>query len=287
MDNDMDVDTEILKYLDKNGVVWREKLRKDISKLVDKSPITIDKRLTKLKKANKLDFIKGDEAVCIGIKVKGMNASYIISNAYLETKKHLDNVFEDFKNETDEKLKEIELIEISSHNGYLFTPKQLDYLVEHLDSKNNKLVKTCMHIIYNHFKNNIFPLNTDNFISKLKIVLKNYKEDVKDGKNVRIDSIFILGYYEDDAVIDQLIDDVNENRTNDAHQYAYMHEFTAKVIEKNKDRLYQFQKELTKKGEEQREIFLRQVRYKARSFIFPEEYKPKTTIINGQEVEIL
>ncbi|MCA9460149.1 MAG: hypothetical protein KC550_06385, partial [Nanoarchaeota archaeon] len=174
MATDTNSDTIILKYLNENGIVRRKKLIIDMKELHKMSKPTVDRRLEYLGEFNEIEVIEHKDLIKFGIEEKDERASYIISHTILETKQHLDKVFEDFKKSKKDDIKEFCLIEISSHQNYFLLSNQLDYLIEAVDSKNDVLVDTALRLIYDHMKKDILPLDKEKAKVKLRIALKNH-----------------------------------------------------------------------------------------------------------------
>ena len=151
-------------------------------------------------------------------------------------------------------LEEIQLYE----EKYTFTPDQLDAIVGLL-SRGIDVVHRAIRILYNYvIERGVDPINTSELRLELRSVLSRFREDA-DHRPVIRQAIHLLGYYQDDAVIEQLKFDAPRFDGMASLKEEYMTLCTAKVIDDNWEDLLELQKELRKTGVERIVSALREI----------------------------
>jgi len=295
MNNEVYFDTEVLEYLEANGHARPVTLKNHLMKAhPDKrgySEKNIDRKLANLKKSGQIRILKNPEDLTIyGIDKKDGRASYLISTRAFEIKEHLDRVIRLIASKDKTEKKEA-LIELENYEQkYVLSPNQLDFLVHNLDNGSINLDEHLLRILYKYIANKgKEPNNRDAFVNKLRILLERYPEANKKYKNLRTQIIHLLGYYNDEAVIEQLKKDVrllnNSNSLEDesvkyaVKDYYYGHDFTARIIEKHRDELFDYIVELRKEGNDTGAQLISEIRYKALILlgIVEDSFKPDDT----------
>lgn len=177
---------------------------------------------------------------------------------------YFDEILSFLESGDDSDKKEV-LIEIESHKRkYVLSPIQLDLLVKNLDTDNLDLLNDLVRILYNHVTNKSKePLDKGQFAKKLKMLLKKYPAPIKQYKNLRHHIIVLLGYYNDELVVDQLLEDVNNLTNLDSVFEDYCNEHVAPLIEKSGKKLFDFRRKLRKEGNTEASLFMARVRFES------------------------
>jgi hypothetical protein len=288
---------EVIAYLQENTYERPEKLVDSFNKRhttlkedskpdveLGYSKPTIKRHLKKMINSGLILKLEGDNISKYGFPDVDGRGKYFVLPETLKYKHHFDEVLsyleskddEDVEDDEDVKmaLKEMELFE----QEYTFDSKQLDSLVKKLTSSDISLVNSLLRIIYGYItEKRIKPYDEKNFLNVLRSLLKEYPEKVRDYPNLRTRVIFLLGCYDDEAVIDQLKKDAEHLDDPDSVKEDYFSEYTSKVIESHRTDLFNFERELRKKGNTAAAQLITEVRYQAMNNLGLIEKRPKSS----------
>lgn len=261
-----DIDTLIDTYLQEHGFVRTDTLVNHICRNNDISKPTVRRHIKTHIDSGKIVRLGAKEIDQYGIKITDSRAIYLTLKQSMDIKVHLDKRLEELKNGTDvdsrDALAELEYYE----KFYIMTPKQLDILVDCLDTQNDKLRDSLIRMIKRYvIDKQIAPHNEDKLHNMLKILLKKIKPTNK--ANMRTYIIFLLGLFNDPIIIDQLKEDVLVISDSDILKIDYSSIYTAQIIEDSRTELYEYTKELMRLGKENEAQSIKQIRYDAKKLL--------------------
>ena len=268
IENEVDFDTEVLEYLNAIGYVRRGRL---VNYLMETHPNergygkkSIDRKLAVMTKTGILVSLKYDELQKYGIKETDRRASYPIPEKTLNHKKNLDKTFS-YLDSADVTTKKLILEEISRYEKkYVLDPYHLDVLAEHLDAEDDELVDSLLEILFRYItEKDIEPSNTDNFLKILRSTLEHYKVSPDEYPMLRRHITWLLGYYRDSFVIDQLKMDAETLDDLSSVKCDYCDPLIASFIEEHSLELFNFQMELKLKGKEKASDIISQIKDEA------------------------
>ncbi|UGV41608.1 hypothetical protein J7W08_04800 [Methanococcoides orientis] len=264
----MNFEKEVTDYLSEKGYVRREKLIED---LIEKhsgdrgySKPTIDRKLNKMIESKIILNPNYDELGKYNIEETDKRASYLIFTDTLKLKKHLDEILELLKSEDDID-KRLALKEIEYYKKkYVLDGSQLDSIIQNLDGEDQELIYELLLIIFDHIVNKkIKPLNEPDLLIKLRFLLKQkFKVPPTHGSPKKY-IIRLLGYYDDELVIEQLIKDAKTVKDLSSDRSCYTVNETSNVIEKHRTELFNLQRELAKEGKDEAVLFVSDIRRQA------------------------
>ena len=265
---EVDFDTEVLEYLNARGYVRRGQL---VNYLMNTHPNelgyskkTINRKLAFMTETGILVSLKHDEFQKYGIKETDGRASYLIPIKNLKMKEDLDQTFS-YLDSADVTTKKLILEEISrNEKKYVLDPYQLDILAEHLDTESDELVDSLLEILFRYItEKDIEPSNTDRFLDILKLILQHYKVSPDEYPMLRRHIIWLLGYYRDNFVIDQLKIDAETLEDPSSVKCDYCDPLIAPFIEEHSLELFNFQMELKSQGKEEASQVISQIKDEA------------------------
>lgn len=247
-----------LNDIDSLDEVDIELLLKEKEKL---SLIKFNRILKRLSNSNQLKALKRREYERFGIVEKDKRASYITLAKTAKLVKHHDKVLEQLTSEDIIKKKNA-LIELESMmEGMILTPSQLDKLVNLIPKEENKLVENIIRIIYNSIaQRTIFPSDIERLKKNLiafynkslrvfdpNIIRQNKEFNIT---NTKAHIIFVLGILGDEAVLKWLKEDVQRGfDINWIHNFGYSLWTVAKLIDDNRENLFEFQNSLSSESD--------------------------------------
>lgn len=258
-----DLAEELKEYLSSYGIVKRQDVI-DAHKS-RRSERTIIRKLDELKDAGFIDILKAEQVEKYGIEAPNKKFKYVILKQSLELIKHIDSVLKLFDSGDDED-KLTALAEIESYkNVYSLYPSQLDVLVRNLGEDNIELTYHILVILsYNIIDKWNQPKDVPALLDKLRILLAKIPSLPQKHPALRGHVIALLGMYEDEAVIDQLIEDARTMDDLSNVKDEYDKRYTAKVIENHRTVLFNLEIELKKDGKNTNAKVLSQIRYQAK-----------------------
>jgi hypothetical protein len=266
--NNMDFETTVLDYLSRHLYERRERfieyLMKSHPDETGYSEASINRKLAKMRK-NNLILIESDPDVLAqyGIKKEAGNASYIIDKSAGEIIKHLNYVFCKYK-KGDIIDKKVSLKDMTKYGMTSFlSSSHLDTMVLDLDKEDDDLINILLEILYHQIINKgNKPDDKKTFLENLRDLLKNYPEEHKKYTMIRHRIIWLLGYYNDKAVVEQLKADIKAGRLSET-KGDYWDKFTARVIEDNRTELFDLEICLRKEGDIKTADILAEIRNQA------------------------
>lgn len=219
---------------------------------------SIARKLSRLLKEKEYFTIKYPDLEKYGISDDDKNASYIISKSSSEIKDYLDEIF-GLLQTGDDVDKELVLKDLESYQlRYPLDGTQLDVLVKSLDAKEAALIDHLLRILHNYIlQYNREPATPTELIKQLKLLLQRYPRKVEGYTNLRTHIIMLLGHYNQQDVVDRLVQDVKEVSNLQDIENDYIHEPTAAIIESNRKKLFDVERALRKEAEKELDVVLR------------------------------
>ena len=273
-DNDHNFDNEIINYLKPKGYIRRRQLVKDFMEVHKNergySLKSINRKLDEIIKKGTVRRVKYPDFEKLGIGDTDKRAIFLTLTNISEIKEHMDNVIENLGSEDPIEqimaLKEI----VRYEQTYVLTPKQLDLLVtqfgrtidrEHLD---NDLTDKLLLFLYEYIlKKGIKPTDREKTTGLLKRLLDKYSIPISTHVNLRTYIIHLLGYYDDELVIERLMGDARTLEDLFSVENDYNTEFIARLIEEQRGKLYTLELELAKERNENASKFVSRIRTSA------------------------
>ncbi|WP_342304954.1 hypothetical protein [Methanolobus sp. ZRKC5] len=266
--SEIDFDTEVLEYLNARGYVRRGQL---VNYLMNTHPNelgyskkTINRKLAFMTETGIITSLKRDELQKYGIKEPDGRASYLIPIKILKMKEDLDKTIS-YLDSADVKTKKLILKEIArSEKKYVLDPCQLDNLAKYLDAEDDEVVDSLLKILFRYItEKGIEPSNTDRFLEILRSTLKHYKVSPDKYPMLRRHITWLLGYYKDSFVIDQLKMDAETLDDLSSVKCDYCDLLIAPFIDEHSLDLFNFQMELTLQGKERASEIISEIKDEA------------------------
>jgi hypothetical protein len=257
---DVDFDVEVHEYVYKNRFVRRRQLIDHMVEIHQEdrgySRPNVEQRLQKLTKRKYLIIVKYPDFEKYGIPDKALNASYLTLEEIIDDYNYLNELFSYFESNHPDYDKNTILNEIELHKEtYAFTRDKLDVLVDNLTTDDEKLKIHILRILTEYIiDKQITPINKDNLLKSTNEILGEFSGVSRNHEISRSGLIFILGYYNDDSVIEWLKHDVinlKNNRDFDKIKADYGNPYTARVINKHKRELFYLINQLKKEGKDE------------------------------------
>ena len=267
--NDVEFDVEVLSYVDENRFVRRRQL---IDHLIDShkgekkySRPSVERKLAILTKTGALVIVKHFELEKYGIYEKDKRASYLSLKEIIGINDDLDTLFSYLKSD-DEYDKNSILNEIDLYKErYSLTREQLDVLVDYLSTNDEKFRYHLLRILKEYIlERGIEPINKDKLLKSIKEILSEFAGASREYELYRSGLIFILGYYNDDSVIDWLKHDIknlNVEKNFDKIKDDYSTFYTARIIDRHKLELLNLINDLKKDGHEKAANLVYNIKY--------------------------
>ncbi|MBP1908441.1 hypothetical protein [Methanolobus bombayensis] len=261
-----DLDENLKEYLSSYGIVKREDIIDAFRG--ERSERTIIRHLEYLNEAGFIVKLSAKQVKKYGINPTDYREKYFLLKENTEIKKHIDAVFKLF-NDCDSEAKIAALGEMDTYrNYYILEPLQLDILVKNLSEKDIELSYQLMVVIHHYIVDkNIQPNDINLLLTKLRSLLKNIPPMSKQRPVLRGNIVALLCKYNDETVIEQLVQDAEtmENFADVKDEYDKL--YAAKLIEKNRTKLFNLEIELRNKGKHNNAKVLSQIRDQARKGI--------------------
>jgi len=249
----MDIDTEIFLTLDKTGRMRRRDLVKTLQDLhpsdTGYSKPNLDRRIARLVRIQKIAILTSKDFTAFGIDDPDTRATYLISQDTLERKNHFDAVIRDLQSGNSGEIRAA-LLEITLYKSKLFLdPRQLDSIVSILGNDETNTDYALQILEEAVIQKDVLPSKQKQFIDRLKKVLKESGGN-KNTRTITRRAVHLLGKLGDDAVIDQLKVDAPLFNDDTITVEEYCFPILIPVIERNRTRLYEIEKEFMKAGDE-------------------------------------
>lgn len=204
---------------------------------------------SRMVKEGKLYVVDHEDLATYGLDKIDARGKYFILPEADEMRKFLDEIINSLEQtpptNLNRKLREISLIT----NKYVLMPAQLDALVPILDYEIELAYKVLLILKGQIFDHNVHPRNEKELVKKLRRFLENNRGNTTH-RNAIDHAIELLGYYNDNALIDQLEYDAESFDDNLLRREVYTTPNVRKVILRNFRRLYRFQEALDEEGKE-------------------------------------
>ena len=228
-----------------------------------KSKRTIMRRLEKMQKeGGTITVATEEQLIRYGIKKTDGRAKYLTLRETIERDSDLDKII-NLLIKGDDIDKKMVLREINRCKRYVLLPSQLDALVLNLDNEDAELIEGFLRILHQYItKKEIKPGKEPILVEKLKKVLERYQEGHEKYTMIRTYVIRLLGDYDDNAVIEQLIKDSDAGRLSE-FKNDYCDWTTAKVIKKARTKLFKLENRMRRKGDTETADILADLRDRA------------------------
>jgi hypothetical protein len=262
--NEVIFEDEVKEILDKEHHISKPQLKAYLLKVhkgeLGYSEKTIDRKLSQMKSED-LPRLEYDDYKKFGITEKNKRVVIYISKKYLKMKEDLDNIFEYIESE-DPVAQKLAFEEIRRHDGvYLFNSDQLNVLASRLDSADGEFVNSLLDTLCEYvLGRGIEPSDKDKLIVILKELLKKCKIDSSDYPNFRRHILWLLSYYGDSSVIEQLKKDAEELEDPTIIVAEYCNEYVAPLIEEYLFEFFGLQVKLRQEGKERALEFVSRIK---------------------------
>ncbi|WP_407355416.1 hypothetical protein [Methanolobus sp. WCC5] len=241
-----------------------ESLRTEFKKTRGYSIENIQKKLYDMEHKGILLVISPKNFQKFGIKDEDKRSRYVTLKKTEEIASHLDSVIGNISSDNSIKQK-MALRELERYEKYcLLNPRQLDILIAQLDTEDIDFIDNILRIVYTYIdKKDIEPYDSPKTIEMLRNLLNKYpKPLLHRNKNLRTHFIYLLGHYNDYAVVERLKKDAEE--LDNLHEMRdYESNYTANIIEDHREELYEFEEKLRLEGKEEPAQFIAQTRVTA------------------------
>jgi ribosomal protein L29 len=212
--------------------------------------------LTRMTKRDLLVIVKHKDLEKYGIYEEDGRASYLTLKEIININEYLDTLFSHFESNDPEYDKNSILNEIDLYTDrYSLSRKQLDVLVDNLLIDDEKLQFHILRILKEYILDReIAPTNKDKLLKSLKEILGKYAGVSREHEIYRSGIIFMLGYFEDDSIIDWLkydIEHLEVEKHFDKIKDDYGNIYTAWVIDKHKLELFNLINQFKKEGKDE------------------------------------
>lgn len=215
------------------------------------SRATIYRKIGYLKEQNLIVELAPEKVKPFGIITKDNRAKYLVLKDYDERKDHLDGILNYLDTEdTDDAVAVFNELD-RYQNRYYLTPEQLDKLIPG-KKKDFIVISRALHILQdNIFRNQTVPSNQQGLLKSLRWTLKRLGSECPQNYNPKKDCLEILGYFNDNYVVDQLIIDAENPEKMKFEKLYYESPYLARIIEKERVRLFDFERSLRKRGKDE------------------------------------
>ncbi|ABE51536.1 hypothetical protein [Methanococcoides burtonii] len=221
----------------------------------------IQRKLYDMQGAGTLLVIRYEDLQKYGIKEEDKRSTYVTLRRTGKITSHLDVAINKLQSNNPIKQK-MALKEIESYEKhYALNPKQLDMLVSILKSDDTNLLDHVLRIVYNYIEyKKIDPSNETKTIDVLRSLLKKYPEPLRTHTNLRSHLIFLLGYYNDSAVVERAIRDAETLDNLHEIKEEYQLGTAANIIEEHREELYEFEEKLRLENKIEAAQFIAEIR---------------------------
>lgn len=250
--NDTDkMDNMILSLLKEYTYLQRGDLIKKLEKIIGESisRTTLHRHLNYLVKEKQIIHITHKDFVKFGIQDSKRSVYYALQD-YEQIPKYYDLVISQLKS-SDPKERDNALIEIESMDTIRLLPHQLIELSDLMLKEEPFLGLKILRILFNNFKSFNFPSDLEKFQKNLIDYYEKVKKDIDIAQNfpgnARIHEkqmiFFMLGILDNPIILKYLKEDILE-KSDEFNQTVYKDWAVARIIDKNKADLLEFQTHL-------------------------------------------
>jgi hypothetical protein len=278
----MSIEDAICEALEKRSFMRKKDLIDYVEESSNYEVAAIEKVIAEVK--NKLIIQIGpDQLWHYGIKDPDGRAVYFTLKQTAEINDHVNKILNILKKSKDKADVKLVINELDSYERrYVLDQNQLDIIVDKLDFDDYEVVYNLARIIFTSiYSHGILPSDDKQFTDKIKELLARVKMDTS--RNFHVILIWILGLYNDDAVISNLKKDLENFDLEKENNYlmAYMQPFTSRVIETHRSELFDFQRKLEKSGKKDEARVLSYIRPKANENVRTKRYDESVTMPDG------
>lgn len=261
--HEMSIEEAIVEALTKNSFLRKPDLIEHVKRRTNYETAAIENKISDLKgklilKMNSIELQK------YGIDEPDGRAAYFTLKQTPEIKDHVEKILGLLRSQKQSDIGSV-ISELDMYGSQcVLDQAQLSFVIDNLPNTSTATAYGMMRIIFTHiYSYGVYPHKKLFFLKKMGGLLKNVK--IESDKNLHVILIWTLGLYENNAVVEILKDDLKhfdlKNRGN--YELAYMQPFTSRVIEDNRDDLFDFQRELEQHGKRETATLLMQIRSKA------------------------
>lgn len=265
LNNGVKFEDEVKEIRDKERYISKPQLKayllKDHKGELGYSEKTIDRKLAQMEKNGELPRLEHKDYKKHGITEKNKRIVIYVSKKYLKMKEDLENIFKCVVS-GDLVAQKLAFEEIRRHDVvYLFNSDQLDVLAIRLDSKDREFVNSLLDTLCEYILGRgIEPSNKDKLIKILRELLKKCKIGSSDYPNFRRHILWLLSYYGDNSVIEQLKKDAEDLEDPTIIVAEYCNEYVAPLIEEHLFEFFSLQVKLRQEGKEKASEFVSRIK---------------------------
>jgi hypothetical protein len=248
--NENMIETEIIKILTQKSnpirtTVIVKRTRENHLKELGFSNATIYRKIGKLKNQKKILEIGDSEYKRYGIEDPDKRAKYLILPEFNERAQHIDEILKFLKNGDNSDAISV-FDELDRYTPrYHLTPSQLDKIVSVL-KQDSDVVQRAIWILHRHITSfRIAPTNKKSLLENTKRILEKIDSN-PENLTIQRDCLEILGMWNDPYIVEQLKKDASELAKLQKVKNYYESHYVAKVIEKERDSLFHFVRQLRK-----------------------------------------
>lgn len=207
---------------------------------------TIYAKLKRMETSGQIAAIPSDELLTYGIKKADGRLHYITLKTTSERKTHIDEILgllsSKKKIDIQTALEEIQRYK----EKYTLSPRQLDILTGLLRD-DFEGADAIVSILFDYIiKRQIKPSNEEQLLKKLRNLTGVYENNSDEQYRIRRNALRILGVYNDEGIIQQLMKDSTLPDRFPSLKNDYLSKYTARVIESHRSDLFHFQDSLKK-----------------------------------------
>jgi hypothetical protein len=250
--NDNDIESKIIAILSTGQPVRTQRLvgqlRSNKQDLRGFSEATIYRKIKKLSDRGRILTLSSDELKPFGIIYDDKRAHYLILSDYNDRKKHLDSILK-YLDSGDVGDAIIVFDELERYGyPYVLTPAQLNKLIPG-KTTDFTVIYPAIRILREYIcRKHILPSDKPRLLRSLKQTLNRIGNENTQNWNIEGYCLEILGFLGDDYVIEQLMIDADNQKRLEHVKNTYESQYLVRVIENARDRLFEFERSLAKRG---------------------------------------
>ncbi|MDA0525462.1 hypothetical protein [Methanococcoides alaskense] len=265
-----DIEKAIRDSLKESSPVRTKELIEDIKKL-GYGESTIYKHISEM---NDISIIKYKKLKEFGIEETDGRAVYIMLKKAAKLKEHYESILKllESENSIERNLTIKEIYEYYKNRG--LNQFELDKLIIILNLTHENLDKNIVEILDVESINVLLSIFHECFIDKkikpdnvaalldtLKSLLKKFPKKQENHPDLRRNIIRLLGFYNDEAVIEQIKIDATNLEDPSSVENDYYFDFDSNIIEEQITALFNFEMELRKDGKVKPAGFINRIKY--------------------------
>lgn len=256
----MNIDSNILEESRTHFPIRTGDLVRNVAERTGRGERTIYRRLEKLKREGAVCVLDSKTInVTFHYAAHDEKACYVVVSEMVGIFTHFDEILHDIENKDNEDILRVLDEVLLYKNSYLLNPVQLDGIVSVLQ-REIQIDYIALHILYEHIINHgVLPRNSTALLKKLRKMVDRTSESGQYGP-VRKWAIHILGYYNDDSVLEQLEYDSSLFEMRKDLYTLYTARHTAHVIACNPAALYRMIVGFKERGDDARAEYIDTIR---------------------------